>query len=35
LPGEEVNIKTIIRKWEDLGIPEGDNKFTLKVNNSK
>jgi hypothetical protein len=34
LPGEEVNIKTIVRDSKDLSVPK-DAEFTLKVNNAK
>lgn len=35
LPWEEVNIKSIIRRSSDLGIPESWEKFNLKIINSK
>ncbi|MDD3794035.1 MAG: alpha-2-macroglobulin family protein [Candidatus Gracilibacteria bacterium] len=35
LPGEQVNLKTIIRKSEDLSIPKLDQIFILKISNSK
>jgi len=34
LPGEEVNIKSVIRKSTDLSIPE-DKEFRIIVKNSK